>query len=228
MNEPSALDFTTIRRNMVERQLRPNKVVDPRILEAMGDIPRELFVPFTHVGVAYSDESIRLISDRHLMRPTLLARLLQAAEIKSDDRVLELAPATGYSTLVLTALSGKIFSVEPNSLLHKETEKNVSIYAPGRATVLAGAPVEGCVVHAPFDVIFINGAVEFIPDFLFSQLSEGGRLIAVIHAHDRARTAHTGQARIYRRHKGEVLWTALFEATTPLAPGFQAPRPFEF
>lgn len=221
-------DFAAARHNMVEGQLRPNGVTDPRILEAMGDVPREVFVPFTHVGVAYVDDNIRLISGRYLMKPMVLARLLQAAEIKPDDRVLELAPATGYSTLVLAALTPAVSAVEPDALLHKEAEKNIAAYAPGRATVLAGAPVEGCIARAPFDAIFINGSVEFVPDFLFEQLEEGGRLVAIICAYGSARSSRIGQARLYRKTKGATTCASLFEATVPRAPGFSVPRKFEF
>jgi protein-L-isoaspartate(D-aspartate) O-methyltransferase len=224
MQENVVIDFALARRNMVEGQLRPNGVGDPRILAVMGEIPRELFVPFTHVGVAYIDDNLRLISNRYLMQPMILARLLQAAEIEPTDRVLELAPATGYSTLVLTALAASVFSVEPDALLHKEAEKLLAAYAPGKATVLAGAPVEGCIAHAPFDVIFINGSVEFLPDFLFEQLAEGGRLVAVRGSYGTS----PGQARLYRKKNGETSWVSLFEASVPPAPGFAVTREFEF
>ena len=213
---------------MVDGQLRPNQVADPTILAAMDDIPRELFVPSTLVGVAYLDESIPLISGRFLMQPMVLARLIQAAGITKRDRVLELAAATGYSTLILSRLAASVFSVEPDALLHQEAERNVAAYAHGEATVLAGAPVEGCIAHAPFDVIFVNGSVEFLPELLFEQLAEGGRLVAVVRTHDPARIVHTGQARLYRKTGGEVSWISLFDAHVPLAPGFQAPHGFEF
>jgi protein-L-isoaspartate(D-aspartate) O-methyltransferase len=209
MYDSAVTDFSVARRFMVDGQLRPNKVADSRILAAMGALPRELFVPSTHVGVAYADENIQLIPGRYLMQPLVLARLLQAAEIKADDRVLELAPATGYSTLVLAALTSSIFCVEPDALLHEEAEKNIANKAPGKAIVFAGAPIEGCVAHAPFDVIFINGSVEFLPDFLFDQLDEGGRLAAVVRSYGPARAAHIGQARLYRKTKGEVSWASL-------------------
>lgn len=223
-----AFDFARIRRQMVRGQLRPHGVTDDRIMAAMEEIPRELFVPFTHTGVAYSDVDIRLISNRYMMRPALLARLLDAAQIGSGDRVLELAPATGYTTLVLARLTSPIYSIEPDSLLAREAEKNIAAYTPGKATILAGAPVEGCISNAPFDVIFINGSVEFIPEFLFEQLNEGGRLVCVIRHHDTAHVAHAGQARLYRKTHGSIIMKSLFEASTPLAPGFEAPRGFAF
>lgn len=228
MSKPAVLDFSAARRNMVEGQLRPNNVTDPRILDAMAEIPRELFVPSTLVGVAYVDENIPLISNRTLMQPMVLARLIQAAEIKQGDRVLELAPATGYSTLILARLTDSIFCVEPDSLLHREVETNIAEYAFGKAKLLAGAPIEGCIVNAPFDVIFINGSVELIPEFFFDQLSEGGRLVAIVRSSGPAHASHVGQARVYRKTNGEITWTSPFDANVPLAPGFAAPLGFEF
>ena len=224
----AAPDFAAARANMVDSQLRPNKVTDKRIIGAMADIPRELFVPSTLVGVAYNDENIPLLSGRSLMQPMVLARLAQAAEIRETDLVLDLAPATGYSTFVLAALAEKVVAVEPDVVLHKEAENNFTKYAPGRATVLAGAPVEGCAARAPFDVIFINGSVEFLPEVILSQLADGGRLVCVMRRYGPAQAAHTGQARLYRKTNGSVTWSPLFEANVPPAPGFLAPRGFTF
>jgi protein-L-isoaspartate(D-aspartate) O-methyltransferase len=229
--EPTSYDFATARFNMVEGQLRPNKVTDLRLLAAMGEIPRELFVPSTLVDVAYADENIPLIADRMLMQPMVLARLMQAAEVTPQDRVLDLAPATGYSTLVFAALAHTVIGVEPDAVLYKEAETNAAKYAPGRVSVLAGAPVEGCISHpphAPFDVIFINGSAEFLPEAIFNQLAEGGRLVVVMRQYGPAHAAHTGQARLYRKTNGTITWTPLFDANIPLAPGFVMPRGFTF
>ena len=224
----SVPDFALARYNMVEGQLRPNKVTDSRVLAAMGSVPRELFVPSTLAGVAYLDESIPLVAGRSLMPPLVLARLLQAAEVLSGDRVLDLAPATGYSTLVLAALADGVVGVEPNALLHKQAEANIAKYAHAKAEILAGAPVEGCSTHAPFDVILVNGGVEFVPEYLFSQLAEGGRLVVVMRHYSPDIAVHTGQARLYRKTEGEISWTALFDANVLPAPGFASPRGFSF
>ncbi len=224
----SAPDLALARLNMVEGQLRPNKVTDSRVLEAMGSVPREVFVPSTLAGVAYLDESVPLVAGRALMPPMVLAQLLQAAEIKAEDRVLDLAPATGYSTVVLASLADGVVGVEPNAVLHKAAEANVAKYAHSKAEILAGAPVEGCGVLAPFDVILINGGVEFVPEILFNQLSDGGRLVVVVRSYSPDHAVHTGQARLYRKTKGGISWTVLFDANVQPAPGFAAPRGFAF
>ncbi|MDR3450573.1 MAG: protein-L-isoaspartate O-methyltransferase [Alphaproteobacteria bacterium] len=221
-------DFAVARFYMIEGQLRPNKVTHSGVIAAMGSLPRELFVPSTLVGMAYIDENIPLIAGRSLMQPMILARMIQEADIKPTDRVLDLAPATGYSTLVLASLAAQVVGVEPNSVLEKEAEANIAKFAGGKAEILAGAPVEGCASRAPFDVIFINGSVEFIPEILFDQLAEGGRLVAVVRGYGPAHAAHAGQARLYRKQRDEVSWVSLFDANVGVAPGFTAPRGFEF
>jgi protein-L-isoaspartate(D-aspartate) O-methyltransferase len=229
--QAAAPDFRAARANMIEGQLRPNKVTDLRLLAAMGEIPREVFVPSTLVGVAYLDESIPLISSRALMQPMILARLIQAAQITDGDRVLDLAPATGYSTVVLAALAASVVAVEPDAVLCKEAELNLGKYAPGKTTVLAGAPVEGCLSHPPhepFDVILINGSVDFLPEAVVGQLADGGRLVTVMRHYGPAHAAHTGEARVYRKTGNSLSWTALFDANVPPAPGFQTPRGFTF
>ena len=226
--QASLPDFALARFHMVEGQLRPNNVTDSRVLEAMGAVPREAFVPQTLTDVAYLDESLPLIAGRALVAPLVLARLIQAAEVKAGDRVLDLAPATGYSTVVLAALADGVVGVEPNALLEKDAAAHVAQLAHGKAEILAGAPVEGCGSHAPFDVIFVNGGVEFLPELLFAQLAEGGRLVAVMRSYDPDRSVHTGQARLYRKTKGEIAWTVLFDANVPPAPGFASPRGFVF
>jgi len=224
----AAPDFAAARMHMIESQLRPNKVTDPRILDIMGRLPRELFVPSNLVGVAYLDEDIPLIGTRTLMQPMVLARLIQAANVQQGEVVLDLAPATGYSTLVFAALTNSVFGVEPDATLHREAARNITTYASGRGTVLAGAPVEGCIGHAPFDVIFINGSVEVIPQLLFNQLNEGGRLIAVERQYGAGHISHTGHARLHRKVKGVMIEEELFDANIRPAPGFAAPQVFKF
>jgi protein-L-isoaspartate(D-aspartate) O-methyltransferase len=94
--------------------------------------------------------------------------------------------------------------------------------------MLAGAPVEMCAVRSPFDAILVNGSVEFLPEILFNQLADGGRLAAVVRGYGPAHAAHVGQARLYRKQGGEISWTPLFDANIPPAPGFSVPRGFTF
>lgn len=222
------LNLSVARSNMITGQLRPGGVTDKKILEAMSRIPRETFVKTAQVGIAYADQDIRLKNGRYLLKPLVLARLLQAAKITPSDRVLELAPATGYSTVVLAALTSSIFSVESDAELLKEAEKNIGRFAPGKAFLLAGAPVEGCASHAPFDVIFINGSVEYIPEFLFEQLSEGGRVVTVVRHFGAAQTARASQARIYRKERNGSTSVSICAASAQPVPGLSDSSRFAF
>jgi protein-L-isoaspartate(D-aspartate) O-methyltransferase len=228
MPKTTALDFVRARYNMIESQLRPNQVNNLRLIDAISEIPREMFVPSGLVGISYLDENIPLVSGRFLMQPMILARLIQAAEVKDTDRVLDLAPATGYSSVILGKLADSVVGVEPDALLHKEAEINKNEYSPHKVEILAGAPIEGCAIYAPFNVILINGSVEYMPEILFDQLAEGGRLVAVVRQYGTAHAAHTGQARLYRKQGNKISFQSLFDANVPPAPGFMVPKTFEF
>src|ERR1700749_1320961 len=108
MPRPSAPDFETARYNMIESQIRPNKVRHERLLETMGNLPREIFVPSPLTGIAYLDEELQVAPGRYLLEPMVLARLIEEADVKSTDCVLDIAPTTGYSTAVLAALAKNV------------------------------------------------------------------------------------------------------------------------
>src|SRR5882672_10545635 len=123
--QPKSPDFATARFHMVESQIRPNKVRDERVLKAMGSVPREMFVPQAMAGIAYIDEDLQVASGRYLLEPMILARLIQEAGIGPDDRVLEIAAATGYSTVVLAALAKEVVAVESDAILQRKAKENV-------------------------------------------------------------------------------------------------------
>lgn len=224
----SVPDFTAARYNMVESQLRPNKVTDRRILDAMGLVPRELFLPPLLAGIAYSDEDTRIAADRFLMEPMILARLLQEANITSSDRVLDIASATGYSTIILAALAKHVVGLESDPSLVTQAVKNLPFMNVSNAELQLGSLTKGWEASAPYDVIFLNGSVEVVPDVLFAQLNEGGRLMAVVQLYGPGHMAHWGEARLYEKVHGVVSHRALFDANIQPLPGFKAPATFTF
>ena len=221
-------DFSLARQNMVSGQLRPLGIRDERILEAMSLIPREQFVPQTHKGVAYIDDNIKLLSNRFMLRPLILAKLLEIAQIQPTDKVLELGTATGYSTRVLAELSAHIVSIESDVLLHQEAKKNLSETLKEKVILLAGASVEGCIDQAPFDIIFINGIIDFIPKFLFEQLKNKGHLVCIMRTHQYFPDQIFGQARVYRKTDETIEWQDMFETTAPYMPSFKTEEHFQF
>ncbi len=221
-------DFEAARFNMVESQIRPNKVRDPRVLEAMGAIPREKFVSAIMAGIAYIDEDLEISRGRYLMEPMVFARLLQEANVKETDRVLDIAPATGYSTAVLALMSKEVIAVESDPGLAPIANENLSRMHIKNAELQLGPLGEGWRPRAPYNLILLNGSVEVLPETLFSQLAEGGRLLAVIRQFGPAQAAHKGEARIYEKIRGSVSHRALFDANVKPLPGFEAKKVFTF
>ena len=137
---PSAPDFVTARFNMIESQIRPNKVRHEQLLEVMGNLPREMFVPPALAGIAYIDVDVQVAPGRYLLEPMVLARLLEEADVKTSDRVLDVAPATGYSTAVLAALAKNVVALESDAILGKQTAENIDRLQIKNATVSNWAP----------------------------------------------------------------------------------------
>ena len=215
--------YEAARANMVENQVRPNRVTDRRVLDAMAAVPRERFVPKNYAGIAYVDEAIAVSAGRYLMEPMVLARLLQAAAIDAGDVVLDIGCATGYSTAVLARLADTVVAVESDAALVETAIALMSELDADNTAVVTGALNLGYAKQAPYDVIMLGGAVEEVPRALSDQLGEGGRLAAVITGGNRV-----GRATLLRRMNGALSSRVLFDASVPLLPGFTVERGFVF
>lgn len=216
-------DHAAARFHMVAAQLRANRVQDERVLTAMETLPREAFVPPHLSGIAYIDEDIEVAAGRYLLEPMILARLLQEAKIKATDAVLDVAPATGYSTAILAMLARDVTAVEPDAALAAAIGKNLSGLSVVNARVEQAPATAGCAAHAPYDVILINGSVDAVPNILFASLAEGGRLLAVVTP--QGGTEPVGEARLYEKRHGAIAHRALFNANVkPLADFAAKPR----
>lgn len=175
MTPTDADPFATPRRAMVASQLRTSGVTDVRLLEAMGRVPRETFVPTAMRAAAYTDRPVPLGGDRSLNPPLATALLLDAAAIGPTDRVLIVGGATGYAAAVAAALAASVVTVETDAELASRLPS-----AAEESVLVAGPMAEGATAHAPFDVIVIDGAVEQVPDALVEQLTPQGRLAAAL------------------------------------------------
>jgi protein-L-isoaspartate(D-aspartate) O-methyltransferase len=175
------MDFEHARKAMVDCQLRPNAITDYRILTAMSDIPRENFTPAAKKPLSYLDEDLPLdpVGARKMMEPMYLARLAQLAEIKSTDLVLHIACNTGYGTAVISQFAESVVAVDDNEDFVEMANDALADLEIGNAAALAGDLQAGLTKEAPFDVIFIEGHVDELPENLFKQLKEGGRLVCV-------------------------------------------------
>lgn len=216
------MDFQAARTAMVQSQLRPNRLTDDRIVDALMTVPRERFLPKPLAGVAYADEDLPLGAGRYLMEPMVLARLLQSAQIEPDEVVLHIGCATGYATAVMAQLASSVVAVESSPELAARAIETLSDLQVANAAVVEGHLGTGLPDQGPFDVIVIEGAVAEVPAGLLDQLAEGGRLLAVLRARG------MGVATIWQREGGVIGHRALFDAATPVLPGFEARQGFVF
>ena len=216
------MDFSAARRNMVERQVRTNKVTDEAVLEALGQVPRELFVPEGLRSVAYIDEDVPLGRGRYLIEPMVFARLLQAAELQPTDLVLDLGCGSGYSTAVLSHLVNMVVALDCDRALARLTSGALAELSIDNAVVVEGPLEQGWLAQAPYNVIVLGGAAERVPEPILGQLAEGGRLVGV------EMRDGVGRAALYVRHRGVVSGRPLFDAATPMLPGMAAEHSFVF
>ena len=151
-------DHAAQRRNMIEAQIRANDVTDTRIQAAMGDIPRERFVPAAKRAVAYTDVPVEVVAGRWLMDPRSFAKLVQLASIKPTDTILDVGCATGYSTAVLARLGKSVMALEQDADLVRIAPDMLQAVKAANASVVQGSLADGYRLKAPYDVIFINGA----------------------------------------------------------------------
>ena len=217
------LEYATARRNMVESQIRTNKVTDAGLIEAFERVPRELFVPERLRGIAYVDKDIALGNGRFAMEPMVLARLLQAARPEPDDIALDLGCATGYATAILSRLVATVVALEGEADLAAEANRILSELEIDNAVVVEGPLTEGYPKQAPYNVIVLGGAVAEIPPAIGDQLADGGRLVAVVKG-----GAGMGRATLMQRNGSVVSSRILFDASAPMLPGFEIEPGFVF
>lgn len=215
--------FADARKHMVDSQIRPNRVTDPRVLSAMRTLPRERFVPAPVAARAYSDEDVPLGNGRFLIEPMVLARLLQAAALRDGERVLVVAAGAGYGAAVLAACGCKVTALEDDATLFAIAEKVLPAEAPG-VTLVHGAPDAGCPSQAPFDLILIEGSVPVIPESLAAQTKrDTGRILATIAGPGRVTRAVVAEPTSFG-----LSVTQIFDCGTPALPALRKTAAFAF
>jgi protein-L-isoaspartate(D-aspartate) O-methyltransferase len=215
--------FPEARANMVNSQVRPNKVTDPRILSAMRRIPRENFLPPALASLAYIDEDIPLGNGRFMMEPMVLARLLQAALPQENERVLVVASGPGYGAAILAACGCRVTALEDDPSLIALAQAVLPSEAPG-VTLVNGPLQAGWAANAPYDIVLIEGAVSQIPAALADQMHrETGRLVAVLRGE-----GHTTQAVIGETTVVGLGTYPIFDCGTPPIPSLARTPVFEF
>lgn len=218
--------FATARQNMVDCQVRPSDVTDIRILDAMLAVPREAFVPEARRALAYLDLDLDVseagAAKRYLIKPAVLAKMLQAAEIKASDRVLVVGCASGYAAAIVARLAAEVIATESDSALAAKAQATLTGNGCANVTVGTAAPADGYPANAPYDVIVLNGATEIVPQRLYGQLRDGGRLVGVF------ATSRPARATLVTSSHGDYGHRALFDAAAPLLPGMERVPAFVF
>jgi protein-L-isoaspartate(D-aspartate) O-methyltransferase len=216
---PKTMDFAAARHTMVESQLRPNRIVDSRVVEAMATVARENFVPAALRAVAYVDEDIPLGNGRFLMEPMVFARLVQSAELNAGAHVLVVGSGCGYGANVFAHMGAKVVAIENDVDFAAQTRRACG----ATVTVVEAAFAGGWPTLAPYDAIIFDGAIGGLPEAYAAQVGEGGRILAVV-----AAPGQPGKATLWQKFAGNLTARVLFDAGTPVLPGMALEPGFVF
>lgn len=228
MGRYSMMDFETARLKMVESQIRTTDVTSHSVLNAFLAVPREAFVPEKLKGLAYLDNDVEICpasagkAARYLMQASPLAKLLQLAAIGKDDVVLEVGAGTGYTSALLSRLAGSVVALECDEGLAAAAGAALSELTYGNVSVVTGPLEKGHAAGAPYDLIFVNGAVEQVSTDLFDQLRDDGRLVVV------QGFGNSARASVFVRERGAISENTFFNASVKALPGFAKAREFVF
>ena len=216
------MDYAQARRNMVDCQLRTNKVTDDALLEAMGTLPREEFVPTELRAKSYTDCDIEISATRSMMAPMTLARMFQSLQICREDVALVVGGSSGYAAAIMGQIARVVFGLESSA---EDQERIANLYTSlglDNVVLVTGPLEKGWAKEAPYDIIFVDGAVETLPEELFEQLVDGGRLIALVVENG------IGRATRFIRKNARNSGSVIFDANAQLFSEFSKPQGFVF
>lgn len=214
-------DLERARFNMVAQQIRPNEVIDERVLDVLTTVPREKFVPKEYVGLAFADIGVPLPDGQAMMKPVQEARMLQALQVDETDQVLEIGTGSGFVTACLARLGACVTSYEIRAELSSAAAARLQALGVDNAELVVGDGLHGSQAPESFDVIAVTGSVLVYPDGLEELLAPGGRMFVVI-GEEPAMTATL----VSRTADGDIWREGLFETVLPALDN--APRPNRF
>ena len=215
-------DYAEQRFHMVVSQVLASGVTDEPILAAMRKIERERFMPTAKRHIAYAEAAVEVVARRYLIDPRNFAMMLDAAEIKAGDKVLDVGCTTGYSTAVLSEIAARVVGLEQDADLVRIASEMMQALDIKNGRIVQGSLADGFRPDAPYDVIFVNGGIEITPHALLAQLAEGGRLVAVVGVPGQTK------AMVYLNENGRIGHRVAFDASVPALIGFRQPVGFVF
>ncbi len=218
------MTFEALRKAMVDSQIRPNKVFEQHVINAFLAVPREIFVPKHLQDIAYIDEDISLSGGRFIMEAMVTGRLFQLLDIQKTDSVMSVASSTGYASAVLSHLAESVIGIETRAPMVEKAQNNMSKLNIGNVAFVKSRLQDGLASEAPYNIIFIEGGVEAIPQSLFDQLAEGGKLAAV----QRNPNQLVGEACIWTKTGDNISRNAVFTAQVPILDEFKVKPKFTF
>jgi protein-L-isoaspartate(D-aspartate) O-methyltransferase len=170
-------DFTAEREAMVERHLKRRGIADQAILDAFLAVPREAFVGPDYAHLAYGDHPLPIEAGQTISQPYIVGLMIQAAGIKSGDKVLEVGAGSGYAAAVISRIAGKVIAIERQHDLIEIARERIRRLGYDNIEIVEGDGTKGCPDHAPFDAILAAASGSHVPKPLIEQLADGGRIV---------------------------------------------------
>ena len=218
------MHFEALRKAMVDSQIRPNKVIDDRVIAAFMNVPRERFVSKNMQNLAYIDEDIHLSGGRFIVEAMVMARIIQTLALDDTQSVMLIGAGTGYTAALLSSLAASVIAIETRAQMVEKAQQAVAGLDIGNVAVIKARLQDGYASEAPYDAIIIEGAVEHMPQSLLDQLADGGRLAAIW----RPDGTQAGEACIWHKTGDAVSRTPIFTAQVPVLDEFRAKPKFSF
>lgn len=214
------VDFATLRTTMVDTQVRPSDVTKYPVIEAMLEVPRELFVPPEFKALAYAGEDIPLADRRVVLEPRTIAKMLDTIDLRPSELVLDVGCGYGYSSALAARMAQAVVALEDDPERAREAQQLLAEIGADNVAVETGPLTEGAPRHGPYDAILIEGGIEELPAPIAEQLKEGGRIAAIF------MEGALGTCRLGVKVAGHIDWRYAFNATAPVLPGFESAREF--
>jgi len=221
-----AVSLELMNKNMIDGQLKPMGINDPIILEAFKNIPRELFLDKDKSSISYHEGNILIKDNRWLLSSILIARLINCVDISNEDIILEIGSCSGYATAILEKLCSLVVGVEADTKLRDIANKSLTKIEANSSIIVEGQHTLGNLKSAPYDKIFILGAVKSVPNALFSQLTNNGSLVTVIK--DQNNLKSCGKAVVFKKNKDIISSSIIFDVEVPFMEGFISKEGFDF